>query len=203
MELNKKKPDTAKGHFKVLLTFIFAIVGLSLMIQALATSKSGGTERALAQGPVITPTLTTEEQIQAYIDAHIIVGDVMPEEIPGQAAGQITPEDTQSVAALAAAWNGNQVLVGSPGAVVTYTLTLSNTGTENDAYDITISSAWASSLSDATVSVNSGNSSLISGITILGGAATSDSNTATVTATSQADALLPLLSCLQQLPAQK
>lgn len=191
MELNKKKPDTAKGHFKVLLTFIFAIVGLSLMIQALAMSKSGGTERAFAQGPVITPTLTTEEKIQAYIDAHIIAGDVMPEEIPGQAAGQVTPDESQSIASLAAAWSGNRVLVGSPGAVVTYTLTLSNTGTENDAYDITISSAWASSLSDTTVSVNSGNSTPISvGITIPGGAATSDSNTATVTATSQADALV-------------
>ncbi|MBK8899865.1 MAG: hypothetical protein IPM53_01655 [Anaerolineaceae bacterium] len=186
MELNKKNADKAKGHFKILLTLIFTIVGLSVMIQTLAMSKAGGTGQALAQGPVITPTLTTEEKIQAYIDAHIISGDVMPEATPG--APDVGP---QGSAANSVAWDGDKASLGSPGDVVIYTLTLSNTGTENDTYDITISSGWASSLSDTAVPVNSGNSASVSvEITIPGGATNGDSDTATITATSQTDAMV-------------
>ena len=186
MELSKKKPDAVKAHVKIILTLVFTIVGLSILIQALAMSKSGGTAQALAQGPVITPTLTTEEKIQAYIDAHIIVGDVMPEATPE--SPDVNP---QGSVANSVAWDGNKVLLGSAGEVVTYTLTLSNTGTANDTYDITISSAWASSLSDTTVPVNSGASATVSvEITIPGSAMNGDSDTATITATSQTDAMV-------------
>lgn len=186
MELNKKKPDTAKGHFKILLTLIFSIVGLSIMIQALAMSKSVGVGQALAQAPVITPTLTTEEKIQAYINAHIIIGDVMPEGTPG------SPDvEPQGSVANSVAWDGNQSRLGSAGDVVTYTLALSNTGTANDTYDITISSVWAASISDTAVPVNSGDSASISvEITIPGGALNGDSDTATITATSQTDSMV-------------
>lgn len=185
MELNKKKTDPAKGRFKILLTFIFTIVGLFIMIQTLAISKVGGAGQALAQGPVITPTLTTEEKIQAYIEAHIIPGDIMPEATPGAPEPEVAP---QGSVANSVAWDGDKADFGSPGNVVTYMLTLSNTGTENDTYDIEISSVWASSLSDTSVSVNSGSSDSVSvEITIPGGATEGDSDTATITATSQND----------------
>lgn len=192
MELIKNKSNTTKGHFKILLTLIFTFVGLAIMIQALAMSKSGGTEPALAQGPVITPTLTTEEKIQAYIDAHIISGDVMPETAPG------APDvDPQGSVANSVAWDGNKTRLGNPGEVVTYTLTLSNTGTENDTYDIEIASVWASSLSDTSVSLNSGSAESVSvEITIPGGATDGDSDTATITATSQTDPLVTATALL-------
>ena len=76
MESNENKFGASKGRFKILLTFMLATVGLLVIIQLLALSMSGNTTRIYAQSPVITPTLTTEEKIQAYIDAHIIQGDV-------------------------------------------------------------------------------------------------------------------------------
>jgi len=196
MELNKNKSNTVKGHFKIFLTLIFTVVGLSVMIQMLAISKAGRTEQALAQGPVITPTLTLEEEIQAYIDAHIIIGDVMPEETPGD-PDEAPEAEPQGSAANSVAWDGNKTRLGNPGEVVTYTLTLSNTGTENDTYDIAITSVWASSLSDTSVSLNSGSSESVSvEITIPGGATDGDSDTATITATSQTDSLITATALL-------
>ena len=82
MESTEREISTSKGRFKILLTFIVAIAGLFVLIQTLAISMTSGTTPTYAQGPVITPTLTTEEKIQEYIEAHTIQGDVMPEATP-------------------------------------------------------------------------------------------------------------------------
>lgn len=187
MESPQKEFATSKGRFKILLTLFIAIVGLFVMIQALALSMRGGETLAHAQSPVITPTLTTEEKIQEYIDAHIIQGDVMPATPPADEA-VLEPEGE---VANAVTWGGNANMVGSPGEVVTYTLTLSNIGTADDTYDITAASGWAYSLPETTVSVVNGASSPVSvAITVPPAAASGDSDTAVITATSQTDGMV-------------
>lgn len=184
MESTEKKFGASKGRFKILLTFTLAIIALFVMIQTLAITMAEGTMPTYAQSPVITPTLTTEEKIQEYIDAHIILGDVVPE------AEEVVMEP-QEVAALDVAWSGNTGMVGNPGDDVIYTLTLSNVGSEDDTYDVTAASGWASSLSGTSFPVSSGSSTNVSvTITIPPAAMVSDSDTAVITATSQTDAMV-------------
>ncbi|MAT96465.1 MAG: hypothetical protein CL608_04920 [Anaerolineaceae bacterium] len=188
MESTEREISTSKGRFKILLTFIVAIAGLFVLIQTLAISMTSGTTPTYAQGPVITPTLTTEEKIQEYIEAHTIQGDVMPEATP-EASEAV--EEPQGVADLDVAWSGNTSMVGNPGTTVTYMLTLSNVGSEDDTYDITEASGWAISLSGTSFPVTGGSSTPVSvTITVPPAAMISDSDTAVITATSQTDGMV-------------
>ncbi len=180
MESTEKRFGSPKGRFKILLTFFLAIVGLFVMIQTLATSMIGGTMPTYAQSPVVTSTLTTEEKIQAYIDAHIIPGDIMPE------AEEAVVEPVAP--AFDIDLSGNTGMVASPGDVVVYRLTLSNAGSSDDTYEITSASGWASSLSGTSFTVPGGSSTEVSvTVTVPSTAANSDSDTAVITATSLTD----------------
>lgn len=187
MESKKNEVGASQGRFKILLMFIFVIVGLFVLIQTMAVSMNGGTPRILAQSPVITPTLTTDEAIQAYIDAHIIQGDIMPETDPS-AGNDVLP---QEIAANAVAWSGGVGQVGSPGEVVNYALTLSNIGTADDTYVVTTASGWTLSLPENTFTVTNGASTTVNlTVTVPPAAMNSDSDTAVITATSQTDAMV-------------
>ena len=190
METKEKEFGPSKGRFKIVLTFILAMIGLLVMIQTLAISMTGRTALVYAQDqdPVITPTLTTEEKIQAYIDAHIIQGDVMPETTP---EADEAVEEPQGGAAYDVDWSGNTGMVGNPGTDVVYTLTLANVGSEDDTYDVTADSGWAYSLSGASFAVTGGSSTPVSvTITVPPAAVTGDSDTAVITATSQTDGMV-------------
>jgi hypothetical protein len=79
---------------------------------------------------------------------------------------------------------------GGPGTTVTYTLMLSNTGTENDTYDITAISAngWTVTPSVASVAIDAGGSASIDvAVEIPADAAVDSSDVETVTATSEGD----------------
>lgn len=188
MESVEKELGKPKNRFKILLILILAMVGLLVIIQTLAFSMSGGASLIHAQSPVITPTVTTDEKIQAYIDAHIIQGDVMPVVSTDQ---EETVLDPQGSVANAVAWAGGTSMIGNPGAVVTYTLNLSNIGTADDTYVVTAASGWAISLPETTFTITSGLSSPVSvAITVPLAAMSGDFDTAVITATSQTDAMV-------------
>jgi hypothetical protein len=78
---------------------------------------------------------------------------------------------------------------GLPGETVTYTLTITNSGTVSDTYDLAASgNAWPTSLSTASIQLNAGASTPFNAyVTVPPGAMPADSDTASVTATSQGD----------------
>jgi uncharacterized repeat protein (TIGR01451 family) len=79
---------------------------------------------------------------------------------------------------------------GSPGATLTYTVTVTNTGSLDDNYSLTKSDtlSWSPSLSSSTLSVAAGASGTATlTVTIPSSAASGASDTVTVTATSQTD----------------
>ena len=191
MESRENEFGASKRRFKILLTLMLALIGLFVMIQTFAFSVGGGTELISAQGPVITPTLTTDQKIQAYIEAHIIQGDVMPATEPTDPSEGEAVVNPQGSVVNGVAWAGGIGKVDSPGEVVTYSLTLSNTGTADDTYEVTAASGWAFSLPETTFPISSGTSLPVSvAITVPPAAMISDSDTAIITATSQTDAMV-------------
>jgi uncharacterized membrane protein len=85
--------------------------------------------------------------------------------------------------------SADQNATGMPGDTVEYDLTLTNTGLNPDTYDLTLSGeTWPTLISDDTVSLAPGESTIITvAVTIPDDAMGGDSDTATVTATSQTD----------------
>lgn len=80
---------------------------------------------------------------------------------------------------------------GEPGSAVTYTVTVSNTGTEADTYDLAAAGVWAANTSVASIAVPAGTSATFDvTVDIPPGAALGDSDVTTVSATSQGDPLV-------------
>ena len=80
---------------------------------------------------------------------------------------------------------------GDPGAVVSYTLQVTNTGAVNDIFDLAVSgNAWNAQVSPTQVAVPAGGSAPVAVyVTVANTAMPNDTDTVTVTATSQGDAL--------------
>ncbi|MBK8988770.1 MAG: proprotein convertase P-domain-containing protein [Chloroflexi bacterium] len=85
--------------------------------------------------------------------------------------------------------SGDQAQTGDVGTVVTYTLTLTNTGSVTDTFDLSATGVWTATLSDASVTL-APNASTTFDVTVVvpAGAADGDDDAATVTAVSQTDA---------------
>lgn len=183
----------SKQPWNVILTFVVAIVGLLVLLQVMAGLPGEATAVIYAQDttPVITPTLTTEEKIDAYIEAHIIQGDVMPTTTPQPSEAGGTDLDATAAVSYSVALLDDTTRVGLPGQLVTYTLVLSNSGMLNDVYDITAASSWPITIPVDIFAVNSGaTADVVVNVMVPSGAVDGDSDTAVITATSQADALV-------------
>ncbi|MBK6712419.1 MAG: hypothetical protein IPG51_19120 [Chloroflexi bacterium] len=127
----------------MLLVFVLAMA--SLMVMVLMSLSARGA--AYAQAPDVTPTPTFDEELQAYINAHIIQGRYSPDAgPPGPVVAPQTPLGVTEVVSYSVALLSDSERMGAPGEVVTYTLTLSNTGVLSDVYDITASSVWGIAL---------------------------------------------------------
>lgn len=80
---------------------------------------------------------------------------------------------------------------GAPGATVTYTVTVNNTGTTDDTYDLAASGVWTAATSVPTIAVTAGASATFDlTVDIPPGATLGDDDVTTVTATSQGDPLV-------------
>ena len=191
MSMFKRKSAGSQNRFNVLLTFVFAAVSLTILVLMLSLSAGTPTAVTYAQNPIVTPTVPFSEALQAYLDAHIVEGDVMPAATPVAPEEIETPLETTGVVSYSVDLLSNSVGMGLPGATVSYTLTLSNTGTLSDVYNLTFSSDWAISVPTTSFSLAGGASSPVAvGIAIPLGATEGDSDTAVITATSQTDALV-------------
>ena len=186
----KRVSNGSKQPLQVTLTFILAIVGLLILLQSLVWSAGRAAVVIHAQDspPVVTSTLTTQEKIEAYINAHIIQGDVMPSPTPDTGVIKepqvgITDPVSYSVALLS-----NKTQIGVPGETVTYTLVLSNSGTLSDVYDITGASVWPLTIPVDVFTVTTGTTAHVTvAVAVPPGASDGDSDTAVITATSRAD----------------
>ena len=80
---------------------------------------------------------------------------------------------------------------GAPGTTVTYTVTVDNTGTTDDTYDLTAAGVWTAATSVPTIAVTAGASATFDvTVDVPGGATVGDSDVTTITATSQGDPLV-------------
>ncbi len=154
----------------VLLTVLLATVFTMVAAQFLA-----------AQEPTPTPPL--DEAIEAYIEGHIIRGDVLPTPQPDE-EDLVGPAD---ITDYGVALLSDTTAVGRPGELVMYQLTLSNTGTFSDVYGITADSVWDYSVSPTDTFSLEGNSAVtfMVGIQVPPEATEGMSETAVITATSQ------------------
>jgi hypothetical protein len=82
----------------------------------------------------------------------------------------------------------SDALAGAPGETVVYTVTINNTGTEDDTYDLAVAGIWTSTPSVTSITIPAGGSDVFNvSVDIPGDALPGDSDIATVTATSQGD----------------
>ncbi|HRQ36309.1 MAG TPA: hypothetical protein PLD25_00135 [Chloroflexota bacterium] len=155
----------------VVVTAVAAIGLLLLLVQALVTAVAAAGDSHSPQtqsvAQVVTPTVTFDEALAAYIAGHTIQAPV-GEPIYG------------------AAWSGETMHISYPGETVSYMLVLSNTGNTTDTFDITYTAGWGTSLSTSVVTLTAGAGAQIQvDVDIPGSANEGDSDTAVVTATSQ------------------
>ncbi len=183
MDSRKRLLPQMGGHWPILGITALALGLLFVLVQVMAWSTGGGTAVAFAQQEpdVITPTLTPEEALNRYIDAHIIRGDVMPTEQ--------TPLVIDEIADYGVELGENQNMMGLPGELVVYTLVLSNTGTFSDVYDITVGPTdWAVTIPTSVFTVTGGATTAVSvAVQIPPTADEGDSDTAVITAESRND----------------
>ncbi|GIK58540.1 MAG: hypothetical protein BroJett015_42030 [Chloroflexota bacterium] len=144
---------------------------LLLLVQAFVTAVAAGSAPTTPQtqpaAQVITPTVTFDEAMAAYIAGHTIQSPV----------GEPT---------YGAAWSGETMHISYPGETVSYMLVLSNTGSITDTFDITYTATWNTTPSTTTVTLLAGDGAEIEvNVSIPGSANNGDSDTAVVTATSQ------------------
>lgn len=196
IEKDKSIKRTPVRQGLVLLSLVLAAILMMGAAQLLVAQEPGNTPD---QSPVPTPTLTLEEAIEAYINGHIIRGDILPAATPEPVPA--LPTEAADAALLQdydVSLMMDMSLAGFPGETVTYVLTLSNTGVLSDVYGITAVSIWPFTISPTnTFSLEGGEAvTLTVAVQIPGGAADGASDVATVTATSQAD---PLVSDSAQL----
>ncbi|MBK6326803.1 MAG: hypothetical protein IPF56_12860 [Chloroflexi bacterium] len=178
----------SKHRLSVLLVFVLAMASLMGMV-LMSLSARGA---AYAQAPDVTPTPTFDEELQAYINAHIIQGDIRPTPAaPEPVVAPQTPLGVTEVVSYSVALLSDSERMGAPGEVVTYTLTLSNTGVLSDVYDITASSVWGIALPTTTYSLTNGTSApVMVAVTVPMGTMEGDADTAVITATSRTDSLV-------------
>ena len=82
----------------------------------------------------------------------------------------------------------SDALAGAPGETVVYTVTINNTGTVDDTYDLAVAGIWTSTPSVTSIAIPAGGSDVFNvSVDIPGDALPGDSDIATVTATSQGD----------------
>jgi hypothetical protein len=82
----------------------------------------------------------------------------------------------------------SDALTGAPGDTVVYTVTINNTGSVDDTYDLSVASVWTSTPSITSITIPAGQSDVFNvSVEIPGDAVSGDSDVATVTATSQGD----------------
>lgn len=80
---------------------------------------------------------------------------------------------------------------GAPGATVTYSVTVSNTGTTDDTYDLAATGVWTAATSVPTIAVTAGASATFDvTVDVPASATLGDSDVTTITATSQGDPLV-------------
>ncbi|MBX3056097.1 MAG: hypothetical protein KF770_06445 [Anaerolineae bacterium] len=77
---------------------------------------------------------------------------------------------------------------GAPGSVVVYTLSITNTGSVSDTFDLTVDAQWATMLSASSISLDAGAvGTFTAEVSVPGNAAAGDVGLSLVTATSQSD----------------
>ncbi|NJN53826.1 MAG: hypothetical protein HC804_03145, partial [Anaerolineae bacterium] len=82
----------------------------------------------------------------------------------------------------------NQADSGAPGTVVTYTMSVTNTGSAVDTFDLTADAQWDTQLSDSEITLNAGEvGTFTAAVTVPANAMAGDMGTSQVTATSQSD----------------
>jgi len=146
MDTHKRLSTNLSSRLKVFAPISLVFAFLVVFVQAFTGFSGGETAVAYAQqnpSPVITPTLTAEEALAAYIESHIIQGDIMPTPTPSPVIEDELLAGPEATSDYAVTLGEDQAGMGRPGEIVTYTLTLSNTGTFSDVYDITAVSDWA------------------------------------------------------------
>ncbi len=155
----------------VTVTAVAALGLLVLLVQALVTAVAADNgshspqTRSLAQ--VVTPTVSFDEALAAYIAGHTIQAPV--------------GEPTYGVA-----WEGETMGIGYAGNTITYMLVLSNTGDITDTYDLTFTADWDTHLSATVVTLTAGSGAHIHvDVDIPPSANEGQSDTAVITATSQ------------------
>jgi hypothetical protein len=199
--MNEKNESVKRNFLRqglVLFSLVLAILIMMGTAQLLASPEPGSADTP-AQSPVASPTLTLEEAIAAYVEAHIIHGDISPAAtvVP---VTTVIPEtaDSPLVEDYDVSLLMNMSQAGFPGETVMYVLTLSNTGVLSDVYGITAVSTWDYTISPTNTFSLAGGAvvTLTVAVDIPGSATNGDSDVATVTATSQTD---PLISASVQL----
>ncbi|NJN54545.1 MAG: hypothetical protein HC804_07195 [Anaerolineae bacterium] len=161
----------------LVVTAVTAIGVLLLLVQTLVTAVAADNGSYPAQanpdGQVVTPTVSFDDALAAYINAHTL----QPDEAAALGLGGPT---------YGAAWSGSTTGMGSASETVSYMLVLSNTGSTTDTFALTHAAVWDTSLSATVVTLTAGAGMHIHvDVDIPGSANDGDSDTAVITATSQ------------------
>lgn len=163
---------TRKDRRLVLTVMAVTTMGiLLLLVQVMATAVAAASPNQTAQAhplaQVVTPTVTFDEALEAYIAGHTL---------PASAG-----EPTYGVT-----WEGETMGIGYPGNTVSYMLVLSNTGDITDTFDITVTANWDTHLSSTVITLTATTGTHIHvDVDIPSTADEGDSDTAVLTATSQ------------------
>jgi uncharacterized repeat protein (TIGR01451 family) len=160
---------------------------------ALSAVSSQGWNVSLPGNIILNPGETGTLTVIVDIPAGATLGDVDVTTVTATSTFDGSVSDsadlTTTVVAYGVDLEADQSGQGAPGDTVTYTLTVENTGTTTDTIDLVVAgNAWATTLSDNSVTLAAGDSATIVVSVVISGTATNgESDVATVTATSQGD----------------
>lgn len=176
----------------LLTTAVVAFGLLFFLVQALVTAVVADTNTRSPQAqPVtqtVTPTVSFDNALREYLDAHTVQGPLTPALFPRASAPGVRPAGglTYSVAL-----TGTTLMMGAPGSTVAYNLIVSNTGTLTDTFLISQASTWLTMIPTDTFTLTAGSdANVIINVTIPIQAMQGDTDTAIIQATSQSDALI-------------